>query len=135
MFTNASMLKWRERTGGRGGRGVIIRLNDKKEQCCDSEQLVFPSVDRPCCCVCVCVCVYMCACAPDGDRLSCDCSFLSRALLIGVIDGICGGKEKHDKWHSTKCPTSFPPSRYFLLIQCRGLKVNMFGLLANCRRG
>lgn len=35
----------------------MIRLNDKKEQCCDSEQLVFPSVDRRCFWVCVCVSV------------------------------------------------------------------------------
>lgn len=39
-------------------KGGINRLNDKKEQCCDSEQLVFPSVDRPrfFWCVCVWVC-------------------------------------------------------------------------------
>lgn len=92
-------------------------MNDIKEQCCDSEQLAFPSVDRP---GVLCVLGYMCVCTLDKDRLSCDCSFLSRALLTGVIDGICRGKRekkikerKHDKWHSTKCPTSFPPSRYF----------------------
>lgn len=37
------------------GGGGINRLNDKKEQCCDSEQLVFPSVDSLCLsCVSVC---------------------------------------------------------------------------------
>lgn len=91
-------------TGGRGG-GYIIRLNDKKEQCCDSEQLVFPSVDRRC--LCVCVRVRVCF-----NRLSCDCFISERSCERGVIDSICrGGKKKHDKWHSTKCPTSFPPSR------------------------
>lgn len=38
---------------GEGGVGGINRLNDIKEQCCDSEQLAFPSVDRPTFCVCV----------------------------------------------------------------------------------
>lgn len=42
-----------ERRRRRGGGG-INRLNDIKEQCCDSEQLAFPSVDRPTFCVCVC---------------------------------------------------------------------------------
>lgn len=43
----------RQRGGGvcvcvRGGGGGINRLNDTKEQCCDSEQLASsPSVDRP----------------------------------------------------------------------------------------
>lgn len=36
----------------------MVRLNDKKEQCCDSEQLVFPTVDKPCFCVPVCVRVF-----------------------------------------------------------------------------
>lgn len=65
-------------------------MNDIKEQCCDSEQLAFPSVDRP---GVLCVLGYMCVCTLDKDRLSCDCSFLSRALLTGVIDGICRGKK------------------------------------------
>lgn len=47
----------------------MIRLNDKKEQCCDSEQLVFPSVDRRCfwVCVCVCVCTRVRACLMKTD--------------------------------------------------------------------
>ena len=43
--------KKKKRKRGEG----INRLNDKKEQCCDSEQLVFPSVDSLCLsCVSVC---------------------------------------------------------------------------------
>ena len=72
--------------------GGINRLNDKEEQCWDSEQLAFPCVDGPV--LLFFFCASMCACTLDGDRLSCDCSFLSRALLIGVIDCICRGKQK-----------------------------------------
>lgn len=54
-----------EQTGRDAG---INRLNDRKEQCCDSEQLAFPSVDGQSLVrvgavvsvsvsVCVCVCV------------------------------------------------------------------------------
>lgn len=74
-----------QRCRGKGGGG-INRLNDIKEQCCDSEQLAFPSVDRPTFCVCV--------CTLNRDRLSCDCSFLSRAQLTGLIDDICRGKKQ-----------------------------------------
>lgn len=45
-----------ERARGRE-EGGINRVNDKKEQCCDSKQLVFPNVDGPSL-VCVCVCVH-----------------------------------------------------------------------------
>ena len=38
--------------------GGINRLNDKMEQCCDSEQLVFPSVDSLCL-LCVSVCAHV----------------------------------------------------------------------------
>lgn len=106
MFMNALMLKRREKERKRG-KGGIIRLNDKKEQCCDSEQLVFPSVDRRC--ICVFVCMYVCACALDGDRLSCDCSFLSGALLIGVIDSICREKKNMTNGTQPNVPLHFPP--------------------------
>lgn len=49
MFRNATM----EREGEGEKKGGINRLNDIKEQCCDSEQLAFPSVDRPSFGVCV----------------------------------------------------------------------------------
>lgn len=60
--------------------------------------------------VSVCVCVY----TLDGDRLSCDCSFLRRALLIGVIDSICRGKERNVT-NSTQLnvPLHFPPQDIF----------------------
>lgn len=38
--------------------------------------------------------VFVCVYALDGDGLSCDCSFLSRALLIGFIEEIYGGNRK-----------------------------------------
>lgn len=78
-----------------GGRG-INRLNDTKEQCCDSEQLASsPSVDRPG--VLVSAGLHACTHALDKDRLSCDCSFRCRAPLTEVIDGICRGTKKKQK--------------------------------------
>lgn len=50
--TCSEMQQWREKEKERR-RGGINRLNDIKEQCCDSEQLAFPSVDRPSFVVCV----------------------------------------------------------------------------------
>lgn len=65
----------------------INKLNDTKEQCCDSEQLASsPGVDRPGC--------TRVAGALDKDRLSCDCSSRCRASHTGVIDGICRGTKK-----------------------------------------
>ncbi len=128
-FTNAAVMRERERKE----KGGINRLNDKKEQCCDSEQLVFPTVDRPCF---LCVCVYVCTHVSAWWRQIVLWLFISEqgAAHRGYWRHLQGEK-KHDKWHSAKCPTSFPPSRYFLLIQWKGLKVNMSDLLANYRRG
>lgn len=105
-------------------------MNDIKEQCCDSEQLAFPSVDRP---AVLCVLGYMCVCTLDKDRLSCDCSFLSRALLTGVIDGICRGKggKKEKKGNMTNgtqpnVPLHFPPPDIFHYPAEKGLKVKIY---------
>lgn len=57
MFRETTMQRQREKRRRRGGG--INRVNDIKEQCCDSEQLAFPSVDRP---GVLCVLGYMCVC-------------------------------------------------------------------------
>lgn len=66
MFTTASALRCREKESDRAKEeeGGIIRPNDKKGQCCDSEQLVFPSVDRR---LFLCVCVRTCVCLMETD--------------------------------------------------------------------
>lgn len=93
---------------GWGEEGGINKLNDTKEQCCDSEHLASsPCVDRPGC--------MRVAGALDKDRLSCDCSSRCRASHTGVIDGVCGGTKLENMTNGTQpnVPLYFLPSRYF----------------------
>lgn len=83
-------------------------MNDKRDNVVTVSSWCFQVLTGS---VSVCLCAY--THGLDGDRLCHDCSFLSRTLLIGVIDGICEENDKHDKWHSTKCSSLVSCSRYF----------------------
>lgn len=85
-----------------------------------------------CVLVWLCPCVCVCVCTLDSDRLSDDCSFLNRALLVGFIDCICRGKGKkmtngtppNVPLHFplklfSSAPVKRPKCQHLLLVSCR----------------
>lgn len=127
-YISGETKRWRGgwgRRGGRGGGGGIIRLNDIKEQSCDSEQLVFPSVDRRCFRVHICVCL-----------METDC-----AVIVHFWAGLCSlglltasAQKKRQTWQMTlnQMFLSLFPLKIFLCLKTQKRKKKKpltFGLL------